>query len=622
MIQCGSDHHHEHLLNSDRDYQSRYLNFQSKYVERMKHSRRDVRRSAPVYTIPVVVHIIHAGAPLGSDANPTDETITSIVNEASQRFRHAHSGAATYANPNYGADTEIELCLAKNDPNGNYTSGVTRHYDPANAVGAYGDIADALNTHAWDKSKYCNLYIVTQLTNASGVYMGGYDFTIYDSPAFWSGLIAHEIGHYFNLRHTFYRGCSNNNCLQDGDEVCDTPPKETSGFNGGSCAGPTNTCTTDDDDQSINNPYRPVANGGLGDQPDMFANYMDYTGSCWDSFTEGQKTRMRTVIETYRTALANNSAACNGSSPALDAGIVNVTINQADVCQASFTPSVTFKNYGTSTLTSIGVIVSINGSPSGTTHWSGSLATGHTATISLATPVTLSIGTHVLSFKTDQPNGGSDLNQYNDTEYRPVQYLGGTSCQTFNACTAFNPNTASGPGNNTVINVSASYPASSNDVQICITTEGDVGWSQEVFEVFDESSVSRGYTNFHSQDCNGPTPQFCFIATAADYNAWRANGTITVTLSPVSAQINPTLCGVNQGCVSINIPQNANCNAVVTLNGIITSGLYEASNYLEAGGMINNAHSVILGANNYTTLETGFEVQQGGILQIMNVGCN
>ena len=620
-MKCGSDQMHRHLLDYDAGYQRKYLQFQRLYQQKVRDFQGDDHlRNATIYTIPLVVHIIHAGAPLGSDANPNDETIANIVAEASQRFRHTHSGAGSYSNPYYGMDTEIELCLANTDPNGNYTSGVTRHYDPDHAVGAYGDIAPTLNNHAWDKSKYCNLYIVTDLTNASGVYMGGYDFTIYDSPAFWSGLIAHELGHYFNLRHTFQGACPNNNCLTDGDEVCDTPPKASSGFNGGSCASPTNGCSTDDDDTSPNNPYRPVASGGLGDQPDMFANYMDYTGSCWDSFTAGQKLRMRTDIETYRMTLANNSTACNGTSPSLDAGVIDLVLNQSDVCQSSFTPQVTFKNYGTNTLTSLQIVVDVDGVPNSTTHWTGSLAGGQQTALTLSSPVLLSAGDHILRFHTQFPNGGADLNIYNDSEYRSVQYLGGTTCESFESCANFNPTTASGPGNNTVVNTTGPFPSSSHDVQICVSTQGDVSWSQEVFDVYDEHNVWRGRTNY-LVDCDEPTIAFCFTASLNDYNAWKSNGTITVTLSPISSEINPNLCTqFNRACVSINVPQG-NCDPSMVLNGTISTGTYQADSYIQADGVILNGSNVNLGANQYIELMQDFELLQGAIFTIHLIGC-
>lgn len=556
---CGTDEAQAFLLDNDTAYQQKMLNFEKYYQQQIQETKGGTTKSLVVYTIPVVVHIVHAGAPLGSVANPTDAQVQAIVEQASQRFRHMHPGAGTYSNPFYGVDTEIELCMATTDPNGNYTTGVTRHYDPANAVGTYNAVLPAFNALKWNTSLYCNLFIMTTMTNASGVYIGGYDFTIYDSGAFWSGLIAHEVGHYFSLAHTFQGGCPNGNCLTNGDLVCDTPPKATSGFNG-TCANPGNGCTTDEDDTTNNNPYRPVSMGGMGDQPDMLANYLDYTGSCWDSYTLGQKTRMRANIDNNRVALKNNAAACSSQPiPANDAGVTAVNLNQSSACSGSFTPQVTFKNYGSATLTSVDIIVKVNGTTVATQPWTGSQAPNSSTTITLTNPVTVSVGTHVIAISTGSPNNASDANIYNDTEYRSVTYIGGTTCQTFQGCAPFNPATSSGPGNVTNVRVVAAFPATPagvTHVQVCVKVEGDVSASSEVFNVRDESNTLRGQTNPGS-DCGGFSPEFCFLATVAEYNIWRANDTITVVLDPVSTAINPTLCITNQGCASVIVPQGS-----------------------------------------------------------------
>jgi len=274
----------------------------------------NARKLDIVYTIPAVIHIFHSGQPIGAPENPSDISIENIINEATQRFRHTQQGADDYNNLLYGVDSEIEFCIAKVDPTGNATSGILRYNIPSLSEGEYPVLYPQLNPFKWDITKYMNIFIVADLIGAGGVYIGGtYDFTIYNSGSFWSGLVAHEQGHYFSLNHTFYSGnCVNNNCLIDGDKVCDTPPKAMSGMQGGTCEAPNNSCTTDDDDLSNTNPYRPISLGGLGDQLDMLANYMDYTFNCWDAFTTGQRTRMRFNIVNSRQSILNNSdVICN-----------------------------------------------------------------------------------------------------------------------------------------------------------------------------------------------------------------------------------------------------------------------------------------------------------------------
>ena len=64
----------------------------------------------------------------------------------------------------------------------------------------------------------------------------------------------------------------------------------------------------DDDDLSANNPFRPIANGGIGDQDDFVQNHMDYGDiACHTSFTNGQRDRMRTALTTSRYSLLQSN---------------------------------------------------------------------------------------------------------------------------------------------------------------------------------------------------------------------------------------------------------------------------------------------------------------------------
>jgi Pregnancy-associated plasma protein-A len=130
----------------------------------------------------------------------------------------------------------------------------------------------------------------------------------------------HEVGHYLGLYHTFQNGCANLDCTLDGDQVCDTPPDGSTGAS--PCGISQNSCSSDEDDTSANNPFRPVLLGGLGDQNDLIENYMDYSAqACQTLFTAGQSERMNAALENERASLLG-SGGCVSSC-----GIGPVEIN-------------------------------------------------------------------------------------------------------------------------------------------------------------------------------------------------------------------------------------------------------------------------------------------------------
>lgn len=625
-LACPSDHLHEQKMENDPTYAKKTKDFERFYREKVK--KLQLNPTAPnenrmTYTIPVVVHIVHDGANIGTEENPMDDAVAAIIQSASDNFQHI--GGGNYANPFYGVNTDISLCLATHDPNGNYTTGVTRHYNPNNTVGHHTDLAPALNAYAWDKSKYCNLYIIKNLTSYDGVYVGSYDFTIYNSGNFSPGLITHELGHYFNLRHTFQSGCSNNNCLIDGDRVCDTPPKASSGYtgnaNGNNCNQGGDSCTTDDDDNSGNNPYR---TSQMGNQLDMMANYMDYTSGCWDSFTEGQKVRMHAAIEANRTTLVNNSIACNPvATPPNQAGIVNIITNQNDVCSSSFTPTFTIHNYGTAPLNNAEIVIKINNSIYSIENWTGNIAAGNEVMASLSSPISISVGNHTISISTQKPNNTIDLNSYDDTDYAIVDYIGGTLCNTVSSCADMNPNSNNGTGNTTTINVYNEFPmptGESDQIQICVSTAGDVSSDSEVFTIYDESLVNRG-TTASFDDCEGAGPMVCFNATINEYSNWVSDGVLSIICDPIGTSINPSLCNNNEICVQVHIPES-NCIPDLFIGGTINSATYQANNMILSNGAIQSTENVIFRAGNSIELNPGFEMEIGAILDVDIEACN
>ncbi|HHG86068.1 MAG TPA: PKD domain-containing protein, partial [Bacteroidetes bacterium] len=259
-----------------------------------------------IYRVPLVVHVIHDGA----NGNLTDAEVQAGVALLNEAFANGQN-----FNPSRGVDVEIEFCLAERDPMGNVSTGIVRTNDPISSTfNKDTDDGTIKNLSRWDPTRYVHIYTVANIQGsvAGYAYLPGAHGSSVDGivveAAYMKGFVhdikvtVHEMGHYLGLRHTWQGGCTNNDCLMDGDGICDTPPDNSQ--TGSPCATPANTCQTDDDDLSANNPFRPIANGGLGDQPDLEADYMDYGDlNCYEVFTQGQKDVMIASLTNIRSSL-------------------------------------------------------------------------------------------------------------------------------------------------------------------------------------------------------------------------------------------------------------------------------------------------------------------------------
>ena len=541
---CSSDHIHEQMLLDDPVYKEKKEKELKTYKEKILSTAQGQVANKPIiYTLPVVFHIIHSGEPEGAYGNPSDDHIMNKL---------ANSNMFTRVSPdisNYGVDTEIELCLAHQDPDGNYTNGIVRYYEP-DIAGIDFDI-DFGKSIAWDQTRYVNIIMTGTISHAAAYYVGGsYDFMVTRKglPA-----VPHELGHYLSLAHTF-AGCSNNDCFADGDRVCDTPPSSspTSG-------NIQNTCNTDSDDTSINNPFRPTSMGGLGDVNDMLQNMMDYGPG--GLFTLGQKTKMRNNIEVSRMDVLNNGSVCSSiASFTNDVGLFRIGYNQLLKCDNDLDLVVHFANYGSSTLTQTQFEVSINGNNFYTETWAGTLESGATFHHILELQ-DLPSGNYTITVGITSPNGNLDENLVNNSTSVDVNIFDADDCFIFSDCQDMNPNTSGGPGNNTIVNISNNFPVNNiSFVELCVETYGDVSSTSEVFDVYSESGLILG-TTIPTSDCKQNAEQVCFAIQISDYLSWVADGQITFTFNPTSNVINPTSCfnSPNQVCAYIQVGQDYPC---------------------------------------------------------------
>jgi gliding motility-associated-like protein len=265
-------------------------------------------------TIPVVVHIIHNSGP----ENINDAQVLNAIANINAKF------AASPFN-------QIQFCMAQRDPNGNATTGITRNTSPlTNETMEVDDIA-LKNINRWPPTCYLNIWVIKEISSLSmGTGVIGYAFLpsahgqpmdgvvieagFFGNSSQTDAVGTHEIGHYLGLYHTFEGGCNNANCLLNGDQVCDTPPDQTTFA---ACNPSANSCNTDADDPSANNPF-------TTDVADLSDDYMDYSAfSCYNQFTEGQYDRMYYFLTQVRGSLLNCLSCTPPCSTPITATITN-----------------------------------------------------------------------------------------------------------------------------------------------------------------------------------------------------------------------------------------------------------------------------------------------------------
>ncbi len=262
---------------------------------------RESIQSDDIYQIPVIVHVVHNGEPIGSGANISAQQVQSQIDVLNEDFRRK-LGTPGFNDNTVGADTRIEFVLAQYDPQGKKLTepGINRINGGRNGW-ERNWIEDVLKPQTqWDTKKYFNIWTLqftgqskdllgyaqfpslsgltgleknSGLSKTDGVVVGYSYFGRVGNvlaPYNKGRTTTHEVGHWLGLRHIWGDG----DCSVD-DYCNDTPDAGKPNYG----CKPANTC-----------PQHPGN--------DMIENYMDYSDDlCMNIFTECQKRRMRTVLE-------------------------------------------------------------------------------------------------------------------------------------------------------------------------------------------------------------------------------------------------------------------------------------------------------------------------------------
>lgn len=340
---CATDEMHKKLLINDPFYANR-INLNE--LEIKNYVSQNINKANSKITIPIVIHIIHTGEPVGVGNNIADNQIYSAIDTLNARYSNLHGSSV---------DTEIEFVLAKRDPNGNITTGINRvdgsvvaNYAAKGVNANNSDGASEADIKAlsiWPNTHYYNVWVISEIDDNNGGFgIQGYAYFPGASPAIdgtiimntcfgsigtvnsWnnqSRTFVHELGHGLNLYHTFEGDNSGTICpTGNGDFVADTDPHIRASSN---CPSGINTCTGNSIDGVTSN----------------FMNYSNQT--CALNFTNGQKTRMRAALETSRPGLISSLGATTPISFAQNANCTPTTSNLSNNFGIGIT-SISFSN--------------------------------------------------------------------------------------------------------------------------------------------------------------------------------------------------------------------------------------------------------------------------------------
>lgn len=302
---CGMQEHMNQMLFNPvlkKEYEERQAKFEVEYQKLLNNQTSNNRLLSPnaTITIPVAVHF-------PSVSNTTDEAtkacfrnfaqtqidvINADYNATNTDLSNWSAARAFYPGVNIG-NLDVRFVIAnQNHPAGtglaNGTTAVTFGTDFL--AGADDDLtwAGYMNFVIRDEGTRTLGYSPLGGSPASGqtVVMNTFCFGtgtgctgyVPQAPYNLGRTVTHELGHFFNLDHTFASSActpANLNCAVEGDRVCDTPRLTTE-------------------------TYGCPANGSIaacGTLKSLTMNYMDYVNDpCMYMFTAGQATRALAYI--------------------------------------------------------------------------------------------------------------------------------------------------------------------------------------------------------------------------------------------------------------------------------------------------------------------------------------
>lgn len=394
-------------------------------------NKRNEQTKAIIYTIPVVVHVIHNGEPAGTGTNISDAQVQSQIRILNEDFRRKTASKGYNTNP-VGADTEIEFKLALADPEGFPTSGIVRVRGTKQSWTTDDDVA-LKSLSNWPSENYMNIWVCNLGSNTLGYaqmpesdqvqgvsaigeenaaldglvigykYFGDVGTVLASGNDFRYGrTTTHEVGHFLGLRHIWGDAPSASaGCTYD-DYCRDTPNTRQANYD----------CPTSDSTTCTIPRVR-----------EMVENYMDYTDdACMNVFTQEQKLRMRTILENSPRRLSLLSSP--GLLPVVlrenNACIERILNPQPFLCESTFSPVIVLRNYGSNAIKEVTFRYEVGEGKEYEYIWTGNLATSQKDTLTL--PL-MQVGTGYYTFQLSisAVNGSSGNDPSNDASQTAFQ---------------------------------------------------------------------------------------------------------------------------------------------------------------------------------------------------------
>lgn len=358
-------------LHSEQDFERWFT--KKKQEQRNRIIPFGTNEEPALMQIPVVVHVVHWGEPLGAGGNISDEQIYSqieVLNEDFQR-KNADTVKTQEEFKSYAGRMSVEFVLARQTEAGEPTTGIVRVKGPKPYYDIIYQDRQALSaTSHWNPEIYLNIWV----TNLRSDYLGFAQFPDYEYPGLGDqpnadnpatdGVVVdykvfgssakfpissldapynlgrtttHEVGHFFGLRHVW--GDVTTSC-QGSDYVDDTPPSNRNYT--GLCI-PINheSCNTND----------------------MYENFLYYTlDACMNTFSKGQTERMQLIMENAprRFTLINSIGTQYPGAKFTDIELSNILSPGKVTCSNMITPIISVRNSGTEPISSFKVSFQLN----------------------------------------------------------------------------------------------------------------------------------------------------------------------------------------------------------------------------------------------------------------------